>query len=83
LAAQALTLMNGDFTLAQADKFAARLRKESAENPQALIDHAWHIAFARSPSTEERKTALDYMQRNSLERLCLLIFNMSEFIYVD
>ena len=29
------------------------------------------------------QTALDYLKRNSLPRLCLLIFNMSEFIYVD
>jgi Protein of unknown function (DUF1553)/Protein of unknown function (DUF1549)/Planctomycete cytochrome C len=83
VAPQALTLMNGDFTLAQADKFAARLKKESGENPEALVENGWHIAFGRSPSADERKMALDYLQRNSLPRLCLLIFNMSEFIYVD
>jgi len=35
------------------------------------------------PDSAERKTALDYLGRNSLSRLCLLIYNMSEFIYVD
>ncbi len=83
VAPQALTLMNGDFTLDQADKFSARLRKESGDNPQALVENAWHRAFGRLPSNEERKVALDYLQRNSLPRLCLLMFNMSEFIYVD
>ena len=82
VAPQALTLMNGDFTLAQAEKFAGRLRAKN-ESPEGLIDSAWRIAFARPPSAEESKTALDYLQRNSLPRLCLLIFNMSEFIYVD
>ena len=83
VAPQALTLMNGDFTLAQADKFAARLRKESGDEPDALVSNGWRIAFGRLPSTDERQTALSYLQRNSLPRLCLLIFNMSEFIYVD
>ena len=42
-------------------------------------------ACVRPPARaeEERKTALDYLARNSLPRLCLLMFNMSEFIYVD
>jgi hypothetical protein len=44
---------------------------------------AWQIAFGRSPSAVERRTAEDYVRRNSLARLCLLIFNMNEFIYVD
>ncbi len=83
VAPQALTLMNGDFTLDQADKFAARLRKESGDNAQALVENAWHRAFGRLPSTEEQKLAVDYLQRNSLPRLCLLMFNMSEFVYVD
>jgi hypothetical protein len=83
VAPQALTLMNGDFSLAQADKFAVRLKKESGENPEALVDNSWRIAFGRDPSPAERKSALAYLERNSLSRLCLLIFNMSEFIYVD
>jgi hypothetical protein len=35
------------------------------------------------PSAPERQTALEFLQRNGLAKLCLLIFNMSEFIYVD
>jgi Protein of unknown function (DUF1553) len=83
VAPQALALMNSDFTVTQAEQFAARLRKEKGESPDALVDHAWRIAFARPPSDQERQTALDYLRRNSLARLCLMIFNMSEFIYVD
>jgi hypothetical protein len=83
VAPQALTLMNGDFSIAQADKFAVRLKKESGDAPEALVDNSWRIAFGRAPSPVERKTALAYLERNSLSRLCLLIFNMSEFIYVD
>ncbi len=82
VAPQALALMNSEFSTAQAEKFAARVRKQAGENPEAEVDTAWRIAFGRPPAAE-RATALDYLQRNSLSRLCLLIFNMSEFVYVD
>jgi hypothetical protein len=41
------------------------------------------MAFGRPPTATERETALDYLKRNSLARLCLLLFNMNEFVYVD
>ena len=83
VAPQALALMNSDFILAQAEQFAARLRKENGENPEALVDSGWRLAFGGPASEGERNLALDYLQRNTLPRLCLLMFNMSEFIYVD
>jgi hypothetical protein len=83
VAPQALALMNSEFSVAQAAQFAARIKKQAGEDPQASLESGWRLAFGRSPTAEERQTALDYLSRNSLERLCLLMFNMSEFIYVD
>ncbi|HTI49659.1 MAG TPA: DUF1553 domain-containing protein, partial [Planctomycetaceae bacterium] len=83
VAPQALALMNGEFTIAQADQFAARIRKTAGENPEAQVEAGWKYAFGRTPDATERATALEYLRRNSLQRLCLLMFNMSEFIYVD
>jgi mono/diheme cytochrome c family protein len=83
VAPQALALMNGEFAGAQADQFAARIKKEAREAPEAQVETGWKLAFGRTPTDSERETALDYLRRNSLSRLCLLIFNMSEFIYVD
>ena len=83
VAPQALAMMNGEFTQAQAEQFAARIRKLNADSPEGWVENAWQIAFSRSPSAVERRTAEDYVRRNSLARLCLLIFNMNEFIYVD
>lgn len=83
VAPQALALMNSEFSSAQAEQFASRIRKEAGENPEASVETGWRLAFGRPPTAEERQTALDYLHRNSLQRLCLLIFNMSEFIYVD
>jgi hypothetical protein len=83
VAPQALAMMNGEFSGAQAEQFAARVKKVAGDSPEASVDAAWKIALGRLPSPDERKVALEYMQRNSLPRLCLLIINTSEFIYVD
>lgn len=83
VAPQALAMMNSEFTVAQADKFASRIKKLTGESPEASVDTAWRLALGRLPAAQERETALDYLRRNSLPRLALLIFNMSEFIYAD
>jgi len=83
VAPQALALMNSEFSATQAEKFAARIRKQAAEDLEAQVESGWRLAFGRPPAAEERQTALEYLRRNSLSRLCLLMFNMSEFIYVD
>jgi hypothetical protein len=83
VAPQALALMNGEFAGAQADQFAERIKKVAGVTPEAQVETGWKLAFGRAPGNTERETALDYLKRNSLSRLCLLIFNMSEFIYVD
>jgi hypothetical protein len=82
VAPQALALMNSDFSTTQAAEFAERIR-QTATDDESSIETAWLLALGRPPSERERETALDYLGRNSLERLCLLIFNMNEFVYVD
>src|SRR5688572_11398044 len=84
VAPQALAMMNSEFSSTQANQFAARILKHAgADKPEAAVEAGWRVAFGRPPSAEERATALEYLQRNSLPRLCLLMFNMSEFIYAD
>jgi hypothetical protein len=83
VAPQALALMNSEFSQAQAEQFAARIKKQAGDDPVAAVNAGWRIAFGRSPSEEERETAIEYLRRNSLTRLCLVMFNMSELIYVD
>jgi len=83
VAPQALALMNGEFAVQQAERFADRVKKSAGDNPEAAVETSFQIAFGRGPNAAERETALDYLKRNSLARLCLLLFNMNEFIYVD
>ena len=83
VAPQALALMNSEFSAVHAKQFASRISKQAGENAEAAVEAGWRLAFGRPPAAAERQTALDYLRRNSLPRLCLLLLNMSEFIYVD
>ncbi|MBM3784817.1 MAG: DUF1553 domain-containing protein [Acidobacteria bacterium] len=80
VAPQALTLMNGDFMVRQSGRFAERLRAEEPGNPRAQIVRAWQIALGRAPREPEIEKAL---AAPSLEKLCLVLLNMNEFLYVD
>ena len=75
---QALTLMNSEWMNVQAGRFAARLAAE--KDP---VGRAWQLALGRDPEPAERKRAQDFQARNGLPSLCLLLFNMNEFVYVD
>ena len=82
VAPQSLAMMNGEFFHAQAGLFAARLQKD-AGTAEGQVERAFRLALGRAPSSEERGRALAYLERNSLQKLCLLLFNLSEFLYVD
>lgn len=83
VAPQALALLNSEFAAAQADRFAERVRKAAGGDAEALVQAAWRMAFNRAPDAAERRVALEYLGRNNLSRLCLMIFNLNEFVYVD
>jgi hypothetical protein len=77
VAPQALAMMNSEFTTAQAARFAARVKQQAGEDAEAAVEAAWRIALSRAPSAAERKTAVAYLERNSMERLCLMAINES------
>jgi hypothetical protein len=74
VAPQALTLINGEFSVAQAKQFAERVRPS-----QDPVGEVWRIAFGRDPLAAERARAA----KMPLEQLCLVVFNTNEFLYVD
>ncbi len=83
VAPQALTLMNSLFSAEQSARFAERLREQAGESAAAQVEAGWRLALSRAPSEQERRIALEYLRRNTLEAFCLLLFNMNEFLYVD
>ena len=54
VAPQALALMNGESTVAQADQFAARITKLAGDDPEAAVETGWKLAFGRTPTAAER-----------------------------
>jgi len=81
-ALQALSLLNNRFTLSMAQHFAKRLENESALiNDQ--VDHAYLLLTGRSPSPDEASEMSEYAKKHGLAALCRLLFNLSEFVFVD
>jgi len=73
-ALQALALLNNPFMTAMSERFAARVR---------TVDEAFQLALSRAPTPEERRTLEAYTRRHGMAATARLIFNLSEFSYVD
>jgi len=63
VATQSLMLMNSQFILDQAARFAQRLQKECGDDRAAQVARGWQLAFSRSPTPSERADALAFLSR--------------------
>src|SRR6266404_1832457 len=61
VATQSLMLMNSQFILDQAARFAQRLQKECGDDRAAQVARAWQLAFSRSPTAPELTDALAFL----------------------
>ncbi len=82
-ALQALSLLHNPFVLKQSDYFAQRIRSEAPDQPRAQVRLAYRLAFARDPSDREVAEAMEFASNHDLSALCHLLYNASEFVYVD
>jgi hypothetical protein len=80
---QALAMMNNALVLHLSDTFAARLKSQTGNNPQAQVDLAYRLAFGRLPDADERKLAIRVVERFGISTLARAIFNSGEFLYID
>lgn len=62
VATQALHLLNNAQVLHLAERFAERIRREAGDDPQAQVERAYLVAFARPPNDEERAAAVESLQ---------------------
>ena len=81
-ALQALSLLNNRFTLSMAQHFATRLETD-AQSLDARIEKAFQLLTGRAPSPTERLQTIAYAEQHGLPALCRLLFNLSEFVFVD
>lgn len=80
---QSLTLMNHSFVLRMSDAFGDRMRVEGGPDLRAQIDWAFRQCFGRSPAGVERSDALVLLREHGASALARILFNSSEFVYVD
>jgi hypothetical protein len=78
---QALAVLNDPFVLKQCEHFAARLAKAGSVEKQ--IEQAYQLALNRRPNPAESKKLCDFASKHGLPNVCRLIFNMSEFMFLD
>lgn len=79
---QALSLLNNRFNLAMAKHFAERLQAE-ADGTEEQVELAVRLVSGRRPSAEERNELVQYATAHGLPNLCRVLFNLSEFVYLD
>jgi len=77
---QSLSLLNSPFANRQAGFFAARVRREVGENPEAQVTHAFRLATARDPNPRELATLTTLAKNHNLEQACRVLFNTSAFL---
>jgi hypothetical protein len=92
VSSQALTLLNSDFMVRQAEAFATRVQREK---PDDVAAHALRLAFARLATEMERERLTSFLaaqtaryqgadaQRKALTDLCQALLSANEFAYVD
>ncbi len=78
---QALAVFNDPFVLKQCEHFATRLAKAGTLEKQ--IDQAYQLALNRLPAPAESRKLCDFARKHGLASVCRLIFNTSEFMFVD
>ena len=78
---QALTLLNNPFVLAQAERFAARVREQSSD-PAAQVSLAYRIALARPASEREVAIGTGLIAKQSLASFTHVVLNLDEFLYM-
>jgi mono/diheme cytochrome c family protein len=65
---QALTLLNDPFVRARASDFAARLVKESGDDSAKCVEHAYRLAFGRTPSGVELTAGVEFLKAQERDR---------------
>ena len=87
VAPQALTLLNGRLTNTEARHFAERVLRESEIDQEEPVERAFWLVLSRPPSAREERDALELLARTTavegLTRLGVVLFNLSEFLYLE
>jgi hypothetical protein len=78
---QALAILNDPFVLKQCEHFAARVA--NAGDFKKQIERSYQLALNRRPTVAEMKRLVPFAQKHGMANVCRVIFNSSEFMFVD
>lgn len=89
---QALTMLNSEFLNDQAESFAKRLENDASDIHEQIA-LALRLATSREPEDREIQKGVQMLaelekelqlsQHQALQRFCLLVLNLNEFVYLD
>jgi hypothetical protein len=80
-AIQALNLFNSPFLLERAEKFAARVTKDTSL-PVEQVRLSFALALGRNPTASEQSAAMQAVESHKLASLCRVLFNSNEFLFI-
>lgn len=81
-ALQALALWNNQFTLRYAEHLANRC-KLSAHDISEQVQQACQLVYQRQATDEEKKSWTGYVRQHGLANFCRVLFNSSEFLFIE
>jgi hypothetical protein len=79
---QALTLMNNEWVLGQAARFADRVASEAGEDAGARVKQAYLLALGREPRAEELRAGVEFLRTKTVADFAHVLMNLNEFIYL-
>ena len=79
---QALSLLNNTFNLEMARRFASRVEQEAGDL-ESQVQRAIGLVLQRPASETEQAELVAYARSHGLPNLCRMLFNLSEFVFLD
>jgi hypothetical protein len=90
---QSLSMLNGDLTNELSAQLARRVEQACPNDPRAQVILARRLTSGRVPPMSEVDEALAFMSElqatesltpsQALDSVCLVLFNLNEFLYID
>lgn len=89
---QALTLLNGDWALERAERFADRILGLEGIDVEGRISEAYRLALGRNPDSRDLETSRNFIEETRTEEasrrkawvdLCHILLNTNEFMYIN
>ena len=79
---QALTLMNNEWVLRQAARFADRVASAAGSSSAAQVTLAYELALGRKPTAEEQRVGTEFLRTRTMGDFAHVVLNLNEFIYL-